>query len=215
MVEGCSPEDRGYTSKVDGPESLAISICDVSYKLMNLKIILFLIHCLLDMPTRQARLSCYVREMSHCPRGVRRQMSYSNYVTGRICIVTMNVPINVLSRNNRSSYLLHYCNIFFILLAANPRSAPRDLNLDMMLRNKVAMLIVIVSVGLLTSASISKVIEFEAEQGTSNGDLRTRLDGKKNVYLMMNQYITNNFMVNSSCLVNVSNVVYSSDGIKR
>ena len=29
---------------------------------------------------------------------------------------------------------------------------------------------------------------------------------------MMNQYITNNFMVNPSCLVNVSNVVYSSDG---
>ena len=70
----------------------------------------------------------------------------------------------------------------------------------------------VVSVGLLTSASISKVIEFEAEQGTSNGDLRTRLDGKKNVYLMMNQYITNNFMVNSSCLVNVSNVVHPSDG---
>ena len=59
MVEVCSPavsEDRGHTSKVDGPESLAISICDVSYKLMNLKIIL----------------------ISHCPcDGVRRQMSYS------------------------------------------------------------------------------------------------------------------------------------------
>jgi len=49
-------EDRGRTSKVDGPESLAISICDVSYKLMNLKIIL----------------------ISHCPcDGVRRQVSYS------------------------------------------------------------------------------------------------------------------------------------------
>ena len=60
MVEGCSPvvsEDKGHTSNVDGPESLAISICDVSYKLMNLKIILLLIHCLVDMPTRQARLS--------------------------------------------------------------------------------------------------------------------------------------------------------------
>ena len=85
MVEVCSPavsEDRGHTSKVDGPESLAISIRDVSYKLMyklmNLKIILLLIHCLVDMPTSQARLSCYVREISHCPRdGVRRQMSYS------------------------------------------------------------------------------------------------------------------------------------------
>jgi len=36
---------------------LAISICDVSYKLMNLKIILLLIHCLVDMPTSQAWLS--------------------------------------------------------------------------------------------------------------------------------------------------------------
>jgi len=78
MVEGYSPamsEDRGHTSKVDGPESLAISICDVSYKLMNLKIILLLIHCLVDMTTSRTR---YVREISHCPRdGVRRQMSYS------------------------------------------------------------------------------------------------------------------------------------------
>jgi len=60
MVEKCSPvvsEDRGHTSKVDGPESLAISICDVSYKLINLKFILFLIHCLADMPTSQAWLS--------------------------------------------------------------------------------------------------------------------------------------------------------------
>jgi len=54
MVEVCSPavsEDRGHMSKVDGPESLGISIRDVSYKLMNLKIILVLIHCLVDMPT--------------------------------------------------------------------------------------------------------------------------------------------------------------------
>jgi len=60
MVERCSPavsEVRGHTSKVDGPESMAISICDVSYKLMNLKIILLLIHCLMDMPTSQAWLS--------------------------------------------------------------------------------------------------------------------------------------------------------------
>ena len=60
MVERCSPavsEDRGHMSKVDGPESLAISIRDVSCKLMNLKIILLLIHCLVDMPTSQARLS--------------------------------------------------------------------------------------------------------------------------------------------------------------
>ena len=63
MVEGCSQavsEDRGHMSKVDGPESLAISICDISYKLMNLKIILLLIHCLVDMPTSQARLSYLV-----------------------------------------------------------------------------------------------------------------------------------------------------------
>jgi len=75
MVEVCSPavsEDRGHTSKVDGPESLAISIRDVSYKLKNLKIIRLLIHCL--QPST-VELSCYVREISHCPRdGVRRQM---------------------------------------------------------------------------------------------------------------------------------------------
>ena len=54
MVEVCSPavsEDRGHMSKVDSPESLAITIRDVSYKLMNLKIILLLIHCLVDMLT--------------------------------------------------------------------------------------------------------------------------------------------------------------------
>ena len=76
MVEGCSPavsEDRGHTSKVDGPESLATSICDVSYKLMNLKIILLLIHCLLDMPTSQARLSYLV--MSKRYRIVRVMVS--------------------------------------------------------------------------------------------------------------------------------------------
>ena len=63
MVEVCSPavsEDRGHTSKVDGPESLAISIRGVSYKLMNLKIILLLIHCLVDMPTSQAKLNSLV-----------------------------------------------------------------------------------------------------------------------------------------------------------
>jgi len=62
MVEVCSPavsEDRRHMSKVDGPEPLAISIRDVSYKLMNLKIILLLIHCLADMPSSQARL-CYL-----------------------------------------------------------------------------------------------------------------------------------------------------------
>ena len=60
MIEGCSPavsEDRGHPSNVNGPGSLAISICDVSYKLMNLKIILLLIHCLVDMHTSQAWLS--------------------------------------------------------------------------------------------------------------------------------------------------------------
>ena len=63
MVEVCSPavsEDRGHASKVDGPESLAISIRDVSYKLMNLKITLLLIHCLVNMPTSQAWLSYLV-----------------------------------------------------------------------------------------------------------------------------------------------------------
>ena len=76
MVEVCSPavsEDRGHLSKVDGPESLAISIRDVSYKLMNLKIILLLIHCLVDMPTGQARLSYLV--MAERYRTVRVMVS--------------------------------------------------------------------------------------------------------------------------------------------
>jgi len=63
MVEVCIPavsEDRGHMSKVDDPESLAISIHDVSYKLMNLKIILLPIHCLVDMPTSKAQLSYLV-----------------------------------------------------------------------------------------------------------------------------------------------------------
>ena len=95
MVEVCSPavsEDRGHTSNVDGPESLAISIRDASYKLMNLKIILLLIHCLMDMHAYQpsmVELSCYVREISHCPRdGVRRQMSYSIYTHPRLCCMS-------------------------------------------------------------------------------------------------------------------------------
>ena len=76
MIEGCSPavfEDRGHTSNVNGLESLAISICDVSYKLMNLKIILLLIHCPVDMPTSQARLSYLV--MSERYRIVRVMVS--------------------------------------------------------------------------------------------------------------------------------------------
>ena len=76
MVEVCSPavsEDRGHMSKVDGPESLAISIREVSYKLMNLKIILLLIYCLVDMPTSQARLSYLV--MSERYRIVRVMVS--------------------------------------------------------------------------------------------------------------------------------------------
>ena len=67
MVEVCSPvvsEDRGHMSKVDGLESLAISICDVSYKPMNLKIILLLIHCLMDMPTSQARFLLWPRDIA-------------------------------------------------------------------------------------------------------------------------------------------------------
>jgi len=73
------------------------------------------------------------------------------------------------------------------------------------MRKEVAVLVV-VSVVLLTSASSSKVIDFEAARGMSNGILRTRPDGKRTVYLKMNQYITNNFFVNSSCLVTVDNV---------
>jgi len=73
MVEVCSPavsEDRGHMSKIDGPESLAISIRDVG---MNLKIILLLIHCLVDMPTSQAWLSYLV--MAERYRTVRVMVS--------------------------------------------------------------------------------------------------------------------------------------------
>ena len=74
-------EDRGHTSKVDGPESLAISIRDVSYKLMNLKNNYTASHSLPRGHAYQpstVELSCYVREILHCPRdGVRRQRSYS------------------------------------------------------------------------------------------------------------------------------------------
>jgi len=76
MVQVYSPavsEDRGHMSKVDGPESLAISIRDVSYKLMNWKIILLLIHCLVDMPTSQAQLSYLV--MAERYRTVRVMVS--------------------------------------------------------------------------------------------------------------------------------------------
>ena len=76
MIEGCSPAvsyDRGHTSNVDGPEALAISIGDVSYKLMNLKIILLLIHCVVDMRTSQARLS-YLAMYERC-RIVRTMVS--------------------------------------------------------------------------------------------------------------------------------------------
>ena len=66
-------EDRGHTSNIDGPEALAISICDVSYKLMNLKIILLLIHCVVDMHTSQAWLSCLA--MSERCRIVRVMVS--------------------------------------------------------------------------------------------------------------------------------------------
>jgi len=76
MIEECSPavsEDRGHTSKVNAPEALAISIDDVSYKLMNLKIILLLIHCVVDMRTSQARLS-YLAMYKRC-RIVRAMVS--------------------------------------------------------------------------------------------------------------------------------------------
>jgi len=73
-------EDRGHMSKVDGPESLAISIRDVSYKLMNLKNYT----ASHSLPRGHAyqpstvELSCYGQEISLCPcDGVRRQMSYS------------------------------------------------------------------------------------------------------------------------------------------
>ena len=76
MIEECSPavsEDRGHTSNVDGPEALAISIGDVSYKQMNLKIILLLIHCVVDMRTSQARL-IYLAMYESC-RIVRAMVS--------------------------------------------------------------------------------------------------------------------------------------------
>jgi len=80
MIEECSPalsEERGHTSNINGPEALAISIGDVSYKLMNFKIILLLIHCVVDMRTSSTVgvILLYTREMSHCPcDGVRKQI---------------------------------------------------------------------------------------------------------------------------------------------
>jgi len=68
MIEECSPalsEERGHTSNINGPESLAISIGDVSYKLMNLNIILLLMYCIMDMRTSQARLS-YLAMYKRC-----------------------------------------------------------------------------------------------------------------------------------------------------
>ena len=73
------------------------------------------------------------------------------------------------------------------------------------------MAVFVVSIGLLMSAWSSKLIDFEAARGMSNGILRTRPDGKRTVYLKVNQYITNNFFANSSCLITVNNVVYSND----
>ena len=68
MIEEYSPamsEDRGRTPNVDGSEALTISICGVSYKLTNLKIILLLIHCVVNMHTSQARLS-YLATSERC-----------------------------------------------------------------------------------------------------------------------------------------------------
>ena len=86
MVEVRSPavsEDRGHMSKVDGPESLAISIRDVSCKLMNLKIILLLSHCFADMPTSQAWLSYLV--MTERYRTVRVMVSEDRWATLHVC----------------------------------------------------------------------------------------------------------------------------------
>ena len=82
MIEECSPalsEDRGHTSNVDGPEALAVSICDMSYKLTNLKIILLFIHCVVDMHTSQARLS-YLAMYDRC-RNVRAMVSENRWAT--------------------------------------------------------------------------------------------------------------------------------------
>jgi len=82
MIEGCSPavsEDRGHTSNVDGPEALAISIGDVSYKLMNLNIILLLMYCIMDMRTSQAQLS-YLAMYKRC-RFVSTMVSENRWAT--------------------------------------------------------------------------------------------------------------------------------------
>ena len=68
MIEGCSPavsEDRGHTSNINASEALAISIGDVSYKLMKLNIILLLMYCNVDMRTSQAQLS-YLAMYERC-----------------------------------------------------------------------------------------------------------------------------------------------------
>ena len=112
MIEECSPavsEDRGHMSKVDGPESLAISIRDVRYmyKLMNLKIILLLIHCLVDMPTSQARLSYLVMSERHRivrvmvseHRGATLQMQFYIMKCFELYIMFLNIISDLLRLN--------------------------------------------------------------------------------------------------------------------
>jgi len=114
MVARCSSavsEDRGHTSKVDGPESLAISICDVSYKLMNYTASHSL-PCGHAYQPSTVELSCYVREISHCPcDGVRRQMSYSSIL--KVCTDLHSHPkLYSFSISKEQTGLSHYnCQI--------------------------------------------------------------------------------------------------------
>ena len=78
----------------------------------------------------------------------------------------------------------------------------------------MALLFVSVTVGLLTDYATPSgmKVDFEAEDGTYTGLLRTRPDGKKTVYLDVDDHVTNTFRIHSNCSVTVADVVYFNDG---
>lgn len=76
------------------------------------------------------------------------------------------------------------------------------------------LLFVSVTFGLLTvySTAFNANVDFEAENGTYTGLLRTRQDGKMTVYLDVNDRVTNIFRIYSDCSISVADVVYFNDG---
>ena len=77
----------------------------------------------------------------------------------------------------------------------------------------VGLLFLSVTVGVLTDYAASGLkVNFEAEDGTYTGLLRTHPDGKKTVYLDVNDHVTNPFSIHSDCSISVADVVYFNDG---